>query len=107
MKLDKKIVLIPAIKSNEDIIIPDVISKKTIKKTIKKRPKLKTAENSNENSIVSVKPIKPKILNPKTGRYIKNTPANRRKIEKQTLKSGGRSKKRTRKNKNNKSNKYK
>ena len=83
--------------------------KKVFLNNYKKRPKLKTAENSDENIIVSVKPIKPKILNPKTGRYIKNTLANRRKIEKQTLKSGGRSKKRTRKNKNskNKNSKYK
>ena len=42
------------------------------------------------------------MLNPKTGRYINDTPANRKKLQKQTLKSGGRSKKRTRKNKSSK-----
>jgi len=76
--------------------------KKVFLNNYKKRPKLKTAENFDKNIIVYVKPIKPKMLNPKTGRHVKNTPANKRKIDKQTLKSGGRSKKRTRKNKNNK-----
>jgi hypothetical protein len=51
---------------------------------------------------VSEKPITEKIFNPLTNRYIKNTQANLKKIERNTLKSGGKSKKRTRKNKGNK-----
>ena len=75
MKLDEKIELVSVTEAIEDIpiAIPSPIPKK--KRTIKKRPKL--------------------IL-------IKNTQANRNKIEKQTLKRGGKSKKKTRKNKCNK-----
>jgi hypothetical protein len=84
-KLDKKLVLIPATEANEDIPIPipSPISKK--KRTIKKRPIDPTAE---------------KIFNPLTNRHVKNTNANRKKIEKQTLKRGGKSKKRTRRRRN-------
>ena len=104
-KLDEKIVLIPATKANEDVPIPVIDKQPTSspippkKRTIKKRPK------SSDDKVVPEKPIVPnaeKILNPLTKRYVKNTKANRDKIEKQTLKSGGKSKKRTRKNTGNK-----
>ena len=103
IKLDEKIVLVPATKAIEDvsIAIPSPIPKK---RTIKKRPKLILVERSDDKA-VSEKPIDPnadKIFNPLTKRYVKNTSANRKKIEKQTLKRGGKSKKRTRKNKGNK-----
>jgi len=44
-------------------------------------------------------PSAEKIFNPLTKRYVKNTKSNRKKIEQQTLKRGGKSKKRSRKNK--------
>jgi hypothetical protein len=99
IKLDEKIVLVPATEANEDvsIAIPSPIPKK--KRTIKKRPKLIIVEN---DKVVPDPPIDPnaeKIFNPLTNRHVKNTQANRNKIEKQTLKRGGTSKKKTRKNK--------
>ena len=102
IKLDEKIVLVPATEANEDvsIAIPSPIPKK--KRTIKKRPKLIIVEN---DKVVPDPPIDPnaeKIFNPLTNRHVKNTQANRNKIEKQTLKRGGKSKKKTRKNKCNK-----
>ena len=104
IKLDKKIVLVPATEAIEDvsIAIPSPIPKK--KRTIKKRPKLILVESS-DDKVVPEKPIYPnaeKIFNPLTNRHVKNTSANRKKIEKQTLKRGGKSKKKTRKNKGNK-----
>jgi hypothetical protein len=104
IKLDEKIVLVPATEANEDVskAIPSPIPKK--KRTIKKRPKLILVESSDDN-VVPEKPIDPnaeKIFNPLTKRHVKNTSANRKKIEKQTLKRGGKSKKKTRKNKGNK-----
>ena len=106
IKLDKKILLIPATEANENIQIPipSPIPKK--KRTIKKRPKLIIVESGDENIVVPGKPIdstaSEKIFNPLTNRHVKNTTANRKKIEKQTLKQGGKSKKKTRKNKGNK-----
>ena len=125
-KKDEKIVLVPATESIEDIpmAIPSPIPKK---RTIKKRPKLILAESSDDN-VVPEKPIEPntyRIFNPLTKRRVKNTTANRKKIEQQTLhllslkmpnptggsfhqrkvtmrkgvKRGGKSKKNTRKNK--------
>jgi len=84
IKLDEKIVLVPATEAIEDvsIAIPSPIPKK---RTIKKRPKLILVESSDDN-VVPEKPIDP----------------NAEKIEKQTLKRGGKSKKKTRKNKGNK-----
>jgi len=104
IKLDEKRVLVPATEAIEDdsIAIPSPIPKK--KRTIKKRPKLILVESS-DDKVVPEKPIEPtteKIFNPLTKRWVKNTQANRKKIEKQTLKSGGKSKKRTRKSKSNK-----
>ena len=103
IKLDEKIVLVPATEEFEDdsISIPSPIPKN---KTIKKRPKLILVETS-DDKVVLEKPIDPnaeKIFNPLTNRHVKNTQANRNKIEKQTLKIGGKSKKRTRKNKSKK-----
>ena len=75
------------------------------KRTIKKRPKLILVESSDENKVVPEKPIVPnadKIFNPLTNRHVKNTQSNRKKIKQQTLKRGGKSKKKTRKNKGNK-----
>jgi len=60
---------------------------------------------SSDDKVVPKKPIYPnaeKIFNPLTNRHVKNTSANRKKIEKQTLKRGGKSKKKTRKNTGNK-----
>jgi hypothetical protein len=104
IKLDEKIVLVPATEAIEDvsIAIPSPIPKK--KRTIKKRPKLILVESS-DDKVVPDPPIDPnseKIFNPLTNRHVKNTQANRNKIEKQTLKRGGKSKKKTRKNKCNK-----
>ena len=89
IKLDEKIVLVPATKK---------------KITIKIRPKLILVESSDDKVVPekSIDPNTEKIFNPLTKRYVKNTQANRNKIGKQTLKSGGKSKKRTRKNKGNK-----
>ena len=104
IKLDKKIVLVPATEAIEDvsIAISSPIPKK--KRTIKKRPNLILVESS-DDKVVPEKPIYPnaeKIFNPLTNRHIKNTSANRKKIEKQTLKREGKSKKKTRKNTGNK-----
>jgi hypothetical protein len=65
------------------------------KRTIKKRPKSILVESSDELKDPSAE----KIFNPLTKRYVKNTKSNRKKIEQQTLKHGGKSKKRSRKNK--------
>jgi hypothetical protein len=110
IKLDEKITLVPATEAIEDISIP-VIEKQLTpspipkkKRTIKKRSKLILVESS-DDKVVPENPIVPnaeKIFNPLTKRYVKNTKANRNKIEKQTLKRGGKSKKKTRKNKCNK-----
>jgi hypothetical protein len=106
IKLDKTLaLLIPATEATEDIpiAIPSPIPKK--KRTIKKRPKLIVIESSDEDKVVPEKSIDPnadKIFNPLTKRHVKNTQANRNKIEKQTLKKGGKSKKKTRKNKDKK-----
>ena len=96
--------LIPATEATEDIpiAISSPIPKK--KRTIKKRQKLIIVESSVENTLVPENAIDPnaeKIFNPLTNRHVKNTPANRKKIEQQTLKRGGKgkSKKKTRKNK--------
>jgi hypothetical protein len=101
IKLDEKIVLVPTKEELQDVskTIPSPIQKK---KTLKKRPKLKLVENSDGNKVVSDNPLEinaEKIFNPLTNRHVKNTSANRKKIEQQTLKRGGKSKKRTRKNK--------
>ena len=100
IKLDEQISSVPATETTEDIpiAIPSPIPKK--KRTIKNRPKLISGKSSDDK--VPEKPIEPnaeKIFNPFTNRYVKNTLANRKQIEKQTLKRGGKSKKRTRKNK--------
>ena len=100
IKLDKKIELIPATEAKEEISIPSPIPKK--KRTIKKRPKLIVIESSSEDKVVPENSNAEKIFNPLTNRHVKNTLANRKKIEQQTLKRGGKSKKRTRKNKGNK-----
>ena len=97
----KKIVLVPATEAIEDVSMTKPIQSPILKKktTIKKRPKL--VESSGEDKVVPEKPIDPnaeKIFNPLTKRHVKNTAANRKKIEQQTLKRGGKSKKRTRKN---------
>jgi hypothetical protein len=107
IKLDKPIESIHTPEKNEDIqtSIPLTIPIPGKKITIKKRPKLQLGEGSNENKVVHEKTIDPnaeKIFNPLTNRHVKNTSANRKKIEKQTLKRGGKSKKKTRKNKGNK-----
>ena len=106
IKLDKKIVLVPATEAIENISIPVIEKQPTPspipkKRTIKKRPKLILVESSDENKVIpenSIDPTAEKIFNPLTNRHVKNTSANRKKIEKQTLKRGGKSKKRTRKN---------
>ncbi len=79
------------------------LSKKVIDpapKKVTKRRKLKVVEPSSESKVVVENPndsvIEP-LFNPSTGRYIKNTPANRKKIQRQTLKRGGKRKKGTRK----------
>jgi len=100
IKLDKKIELIPATEAKEEISIPSPIPKK--KRTIKKRPKLIVVESSSEDKVVPENSNAEKIFNPLTNRHDKNTLANRKKIEQQTLKRGGKSKKRTIKNKGNK-----
>ena len=104
IKLDKKIVLVSATEAIGDIsmAVPLPVPKK--KRTIKIRPKLILVESS-DDKVVPEKPIVPnaeKIFNPLTNRHVKNTSANRKKIEKQTLKQGGKSKNKTRKNKGNK-----
>jgi hypothetical protein len=104
IKLDKKILLVPATEANEDvsISISSPIPKK--KRTIKKYPKIILVESS-DDEVVPEKLIDPnagKIFNPLTKRHVKNTSANRKKIEQQILKRGGKSKKKTRKNKVNK-----
>ena len=63
----------------------------------KKRPKTLLVEGYKGVPEKSIVPEIDKIFNPLTKRYIKNTLANRKKIEKQTLKLGGKSKKKTRK----------
>jgi hypothetical protein len=102
-ELDEKLV-VHATEAIEDvsIAIPSHIPKKKI--TTKKRPNPTLAESPGDK-VVSEKPIDSnaeKIFNPLTNRHVKNTSANRKKIEKQTLKRGGKSKKKTRKNKGNK-----
>lgn len=72
------------------------------KRTLKKREKIILVESPGENKVSPTEPTSDKIFNPFTNRYVKNTQANRKKIERNTLKSGGKSKKRTRKNKGNK-----
>ena len=62
----------------------------------------KEEPNPDTNEVKSIDPNAEKIFNPLTKRYVKNTQANRNKMEKQTLKRGGKSKKKTRKNKCNK-----
>ena len=69
-------------------------------KKVTKRRKLKVVEPSSESKVVVENPndsVIEKLFNPSTGRYIKNTPANRKKIQRQTLKRGGKRKKGTRK----------
>jgi hypothetical protein len=79
------------------------LSKKVIEpapKKVTKRRKLKVVEPSSESKVVVENPndsVIEKLFNPSTGRYIKNTPANRKKIQRQTLKRGGKRKKGTRK----------
>jgi hypothetical protein len=68
--------------------------------TLKKRPILTMDESPSANQIVyanSIEQNTEKIFNPETNRHVKNTQANRKKIEQLTLKRGGKSKKRTRK----------
>jgi hypothetical protein len=89
IKLDKKIALVPATEANDDVSIAILSPIPKKKRTIKKRPK-------------PIYPNAEKIFNPLTNRHVKNTSANRKKIEKQTLKRRGKSKKKTRKNKGNK-----
>jgi len=96
IKLVKKIELNTITEANEDNPIEISSSIPIKKRTLKKRPNLKIVESFQEDKVVS---SAEKILNPLTNRYIKNTPTNRKKIEKSTLKSGGKSKKKTRKNK--------
>ena len=62
--------------------------------TLKKRPILTMDESP---SSTSIEQNTEKIFNPDTKRHVKNTQANRNKIEQLTLKRGGKSKKRTRK----------
>jgi hypothetical protein len=75
------------------------LSKKVIDpapKKVTKRRKLKVVEPSSESKVVVENPndsVIEKLFNPSTGRYIKNTPANRKKIQRQTLKRGGKRKK--------------
>ncbi len=60
---------------------------------------------SSDDKVVLEKPIDTnadKIFNPLTKRHVKNTIANRKKIEQLTLKRGGQPKKKTKKNKGNK-----
>tara|TARA_B110000305_G_C18962710_1_gene413479 strand:+ start:11 stop:565 length:555 start_codon:yes stop_codon:yes gene_type:complete len=93
--------------SSDDKVVPEKpISSPMRKKrkTIKIRPKLILVESS-DDKVVPEKPIDTnaeKIFNPLTNRPVKNVSVNRKKIEKQTLKRGGKSKKKTRKNKGNK-----
>ena len=106
IKLDEKEVLVPVTEANEDvsIAIPSPIPKKKGTIKIKNRTKISLVESS-DDKVVPKNPIVPnaeKILNPLTNRHVKNTQANRKKIEQQTLKRGGKSKKKTRKNKSNK-----
>ncbi len=71
-----------------------------LSKKVTKRRKLKVVEPSSESKVVVENPndsVIEKLFNPSTGRYIKNTPANRKKIQRQTLKRGGKRKKGTRK----------
>ena len=104
IKLDKVLPLVHSTEANEDISIstpiPSPIPKK--KKNNKKRHKSIFVESSGEDKITHENPIVPnseKIFNPSTNRHVKNTFANRRKIEQQTSKLGGKSKKKTKKNK--------
>jgi len=102
-ELDEKLV-VHATEAIEDvsIAIPSHIPKK--KRTTKKRPNPTLAESPGDK-VVSEKPIDSnaeKIFNPLTNLHVKNTSANWKKKEKQTLKRGGKSKKKTRKNKGNK-----
>jgi len=88
----KKIVLIPATEA-----IPSPIPKK--KRTKKKRPNLIFFESS-DDKVVPENPIDTnteKIFNSLTKRHVKNTSVNRKKIEQQTLKRGGKPKKKSRK----------
>jgi hypothetical protein len=125
IKLDKKIVLVPATEEEEYIPIPIPLKSSIPKKkrTLKKRPKSILVESSGENKIVYEKPLEPNTdnflrLEPSLrGEYnhqtstltasspfssnIFNPSTNLKKIEKQTLKSGGKSTKKTRKNKGN------
>ena len=81
--------LVPATEANDDVSIA-ILSPIPKKRTIKKRPKLIDPKLIDPNA--------KKIFNPLTNRHVNNTSANRKKIEKQTLKRGGKSKKKTRKN---------
>jgi hypothetical protein len=107
IKLDKPIESIHTPEKNEGIqtSIPLTIPIPRKKRTLKKLPKIISDESSNGNNSVSEKPLDKnagKIFNPLTNRHVKNTTANRKKIGLQTLKLGGKLKKRTRRNKCNK-----
>lgn len=94
IKLDEKIVLVPATEANDNIQIPPPIPKK--KRTIKKRPKLVLVESFDKNKIDSEKTLEStvdKIFNPTTKRYIKNTKANRTRIKKNSKIGGKKTKK--------------
>ena len=90
IKLDKTSTLIPKTKAIENI--STAIQSSTPKKN-------RTIKKSTIKKIIN--PNSEKIFNPSTNRYIKNTTANKKKIQRLTLKQGGKSKKRTRKNKDN------
>jgi hypothetical protein len=58
-----------------------------------------TSKKQSKKDISQTEMNSGKLFNPLTKRYIKNTPANKKKIERITLKSGGKYQKKTKKNK--------
>lgn len=88
---------LPATEAIKDIPIPVIEKQLTSSPIPKKNKTIKKRLILVERSQDKVVPTAEKIFNPSTKRYVKNTKSNRSKIEKQTLKRGGKSKKRTRK----------
>jgi hypothetical protein len=109
IKLDEKLVLVPATEAIKDVSIalPSPIPKK--KRTIKIRQKIRPTEKS-EGKVAhehSTDPSSDKLFNPLTKRYVKNTKSNRNKIEKLTSKRGGKTIRKTKKSNMTKKNKNK
>ena len=107
---DEKTVSVSPSEVKEVVLTPEAakLPNQKKKKTLKQRRKTLSPKKSHDTVGLEQQPLDPsadKLLNPVTKRYVKNTKSNRNKIEKLTLKRGGRTIRRTRKS--NITNKYK